>query len=254
MKAEKKEKRFICIQRQLILSYGSNENVPCLEMDIISILQVCSAWSYNFLRFQSHFPQNSLCCRSPPSTWFPPFLILLFCLIPQFFTFPIFFLQVFLFLILLFAKTLLVSDLLFNRPLTVLASPIPFHCLIMRRKNWDEISKRHVSVWKWRNYIEIVRAFSDINIGLPSFAIRCKVESRKTGLPEDPMYLEIHPCPKPLSVITYHVVVMTVNQSQELTFLCYSLICLKQWHPRSWVGPCRSLSKFQSKSPILAKF
>ena len=103
---EKKEKRFICIQRQLILSYGSNENVPCLEMDIISILQVCSAWSYNFLRFQSHFPQNSLCCRSPPSTWFPPFLILLFCLIPQFFTFPIFFLQVFLFLILLFAKTL----------------------------------------------------------------------------------------------------------------------------------------------------
>ena len=159
-------------------------------MDIISILQVCSAWSYNFLRFQSHFPQNSLCCRSPPSTWFPPFLILLFCLIPQFFTFPIFFLQVFLFLILLFAKTLLVSDLLFNRPLTVLASPIPFHCLIMRRKNWDEISKRHVSVWKWRNYIEIVRAFSDINIGLPSFAIRCKVESRKTGLPEDPMYLE----------------------------------------------------------------
>ena len=60
----------------------------------------------------------------------------------------------------------------------------------MRRKNWDEISKRHVSVWKWRNYIEIVRAFSDINIGLPSFAIRCKVESRKTGLPEDPLYLE----------------------------------------------------------------
>ena len=60
----------------------------------------------------------------------------------------------------------------------------------MRRKKWDEISKRHVSVWKWRNYIEIVRAFSDINIGLPSFAIRCKVESRKTGLPEDPLYLE----------------------------------------------------------------
>ena len=63
-----------------------------------------------------------------------------------------------------------------------------------------------------------------------------------------------HPCPKPLSVITFHVVVMTVSQSQELTFLCYSLICLKQWHPRSWVGPCRSLSKFQSKSPILAEF
>ena len=46
----KKEKRFICIKRQLILSYGSERNISCLEEDIISILQVCfwsvSAWSY----------------------------------------------------------------------------------------------------------------------------------------------------------------------------------------------------------------
>ena len=99
----------------------------------------------------------------------------------------------------------------------------------MRKKKWGEISKRYVSVWKWRNYVEIVSQSSDINIGLPSF-VMLQSGVQKTGLPEDPLYLEIHPCPKPLSVITFHVVVMTSSQSQELTFLCYLLICLKQWH------------------------
>ena len=109
-----RKKRSVSSALTIDLSYGSNENVPCLEVDILSILQVCSAWSYNFFTFLILFlavPWQFLVSLilfhrlSRDGHHQHPTKSLL-CLILQSFTFPILFsVKLLLFLILPFYLT-----------------------------------------------------------------------------------------------------------------------------------------------------
>ena len=189
-----RKKRSVSSALTIDLSYGSNENVPCLEVDIISILQVCSAWSYNFFFYVSDLifsrPLAVLGISDPISP-----LVQRWTSSASHKKSALLDLTIFYVSNPIFRKTPFVPDppLLpdsfrpwsspsawsCNSPRLWSLSLIIFHCLIMRKKKWGEISKRYVSVWKWRNYVEIVSQSSDINIGLPSFVICSKVESRK---------------------------------------------------------------------------